>query len=336
MLNDNPSIEISVVVPVRDEEDSIRDLLRGLLNQTLAPHEILITDGGSRDATIRIIEEFITSGAPIKLFREQESMPGHARNVGASHAACEWIAFTDAGTIPSADWLQALIEKAKDNSEIDIVYGAFEPVTDTLFKQCAVMAYLQPPMLLEGHLTPPPSVASALMRRTAWATVGGFPEHLRSAEDIKFMDSLAQSGFKHVRAPGAVVRWSIQPSLWGTFKRFVVYARNNMRAGLWRQWQATVLTRYGLLVLSAMPAFWLGSRWLLMPLVLWLLLLAARGIVAIRRYRLVYPAGPIRNAIRLGLLFPILATLDAATIIGTLQWAWGDKLTGAPQGQRNA
>src|SRR5437016_14352330 len=94
------AMDVSVVVPVRDEEESIRDLINGLLKQTFAPKEILITDGGSRDATISIIEEFIKLGAPIKLFREQDSMPGHARNVGAAHASCEWIAFIDAGTIP--------------------------------------------------------------------------------------------------------------------------------------------------------------------------------------------------------------------------------------------
>ena len=46
------SIAISVVVPVRDEEDSIRVLLEGLLGQTLPPNEIVITDGGSMDQTL--------------------------------------------------------------------------------------------------------------------------------------------------------------------------------------------------------------------------------------------------------------------------------------------
>src|SRR5712692_8549123 len=107
MPNRNPAIEVSVVVPVRNEEDSIHALLDGLLNQTLAPKEIIITDGGSTDATIRIIQEFIEQGAPIELFREQDSMPGRARNVGANHATCDWIAFIDAGTIPAPNWLES-------------------------------------------------------------------------------------------------------------------------------------------------------------------------------------------------------------------------------------
>ena len=70
------------MVPVRDEEDSVQALIEGLLGQTLLPREIVITDGGSVDATREIIEEIIGRGAPVKLIREQKSMPGRAR-IGA-------------------------------------------------------------------------------------------------------------------------------------------------------------------------------------------------------------------------------------------------------------
>jgi len=103
----NP-IEISVVVPVLNEEGSVRVLIEGLLAQTLLPHEIVITDGGSVDATREIIEEFISRGAPVTLIREQDSMPGRARNVGVKHAQCDWIAFTDAGIRPEPEWLAGL------------------------------------------------------------------------------------------------------------------------------------------------------------------------------------------------------------------------------------
>ena len=44
-------MKVSVVVPVRDEEHSIRELLDSLLRQTHPPDQIVITDGGSVDAT---------------------------------------------------------------------------------------------------------------------------------------------------------------------------------------------------------------------------------------------------------------------------------------------
>lgn len=314
------AIEISVVVPVRDEEDSIRALIESLLAQTLPPHEIVITDGGSVDATREIIEEFIARGAPVKLIREQDSMPGRARNVGVEHSQCDWIAFTDAGTWPETEWLAALASKAGDGSETHVVYGSFAPIVDSFFKECAAIAYLPPPLEIDGTSTSARSIASVLMRRQVWAAVGGFPEHLRSAEDLVFMQRIEAEGFRELRAPKAMVHWNIQGNLWRTFKRFVTYARNNIRAGLWRQWQAAIFLRYALLAIVTLPVIVFGARWLVVPLACWLGLLLARAVKALGKSRRVYPAGVGRNLLRLFLLVPIIATIDLAAFIGSLNW----------------
>ena len=69
-------MRISVVVPVRNEENSIRELLDGLLSQTRAPDEVVITDGGSTDSTALIIESYIERGAPVRLIRTSAALPG--------------------------------------------------------------------------------------------------------------------------------------------------------------------------------------------------------------------------------------------------------------------
>jgi glycosyltransferase involved in cell wall biosynthesis len=320
------SIEISVVVPVRDEEASIRVLLDGLLRQSLPPKEIVITDGGSIDATREIIEEFIEAGAPVKLFRERNSMPGRARNVGVNNAACDWIAFTDAGIRPAPDWLASLAAKVGAGSETEVVYGSFTPIVDSFFKECAAMAYLPPPLEIDGISTSAKSIASSLMRRRVWESVGGFPEHLRSAEDLLFMHRIEAEGFRELRAPEAMVHWNIQGTLWRTFKRFVSYARNNIRAGLWRQWQAAIFQRYAALAIISAPAIVFGWRWLAVPALCWVLLLLARAVRALRKNRRVYPAGPGRNVLRLMMLLVIIATLDLAALMGSINWLFLDRL----------
>jgi glycosyltransferase involved in cell wall biosynthesis len=319
---------ISVIIPARNEAESIRTLLESLLNQTLTPAEIVITDGGSTDATPSIISEFIDRGAPVRLVRETDSLPGRSRNLAAAAAVNEWIAFIDAGTQPEANWLAALAARAQ--GDVEVVYGAYEPVADTLFKKCAVMAYVAPPVEIQGKLTRSRSVASLLLRKTVWETAGGFPEDLRSAEDLLFLNAVERKNFRIAHAPEALVHWQIQGTLLGTFKRFVTYARNNMRAGLWRQWQAPIFRRYALLLASALPAWWFGPRWLLVTLLLWLSLLAARAVVAIWRNRFCYRAGIFENILRLLVLMPILGVLDAATFIGTLQWALTKKTPRSP------
>ena len=317
--------EISVVVPVRDEENSVRALLEGLLNQSLLPSEIVITDGGSTDTTTEIIEEFIERGAPVKLIREPASLPGRSRNIAVRHSRYEWIAFIDAGIQPATDWLASLAEKAGDGSTVDVVYGSYEPVIDSFFKECAAIAYVPPPFQSDGGFVRPRSIVSALMRRKVWEDVGGFPEHLRSAEDLLFMRRVEQAQFKTVRTSKAIVYWNIQPDFGSTFRRFVVYSRNNIRAGLFAEWQGAIFIYYALLGASTIKALSFGPRSLFIPPALWLLLLTARAIKALRRNRRSYPANIGRNLLRLSLLVPIIATLDAAAFAGSVSWLLRDK-----------
>ena len=314
-------MKVSVVVPVRDEERSIRELLDSLLAQTRPPDEIVITDGGSTDSTPQIIEEYIHNGAPVRLIRAGAALPGRGRNLGAAQASHEWVAFTDAGIRLENNWLEALVAKAEADDSVDIVYGSCQPVTDTFFKQCAAIAYVPPPTFHYGIYTRPRFIASTLLRREAWRAVNGFPEELRSAEDLLFMNRVENAGYRFVFEPGALVHWDLRPTLWTTFKRFVVYSRNNIRAGLFWQWQATVLFKYyGVLaiLLAAVLIFKPSLVWF--PIAAWLLLLMARAAVAIRRNRFCYPASFLQNLMRGATVMSLLAVLDAAAIIGSIQW----------------
>jgi len=313
-------MKVSVVVPVRDEERSIRELLDSLLAQTRPPDEIVITDGGSTDATPQIIEDYVRRGAPVRLIRAGPALPGRGRNLGAAQASFEWLAFTDAGIRLANNWLEALVTKAEANDSIDVVYGSWDPVTDSFFKQCAAIAYVPPPALHDGELVRPRSIASALLRREAWRAVNGFPEDLRSAEDLLFMDRVEHAGYKTAYEPRAQVYWDLRPSLWSTFKRFLIYSRNNIRAGLFRQWQATILLRYGVLAALLIVALVVAPAWVWFPIALWLLMLMARAAVSIRRNRSTYPASLFHNVLRGGAVMSLLAVLDAAAILGSVQW----------------
>jgi glycosyltransferase involved in cell wall biosynthesis len=280
----------------------------------------VITDGGSVDETRSIIQEFIDRGAPITLLIDSDSLPGRSRNIAAAKARNEWLAFIDAGIKPDHNWLQALADQIVQPAHADVVYGSYEPIVDSFFTECAAIAYVPPPTMTEKGPARPYSIASALMPRAAWEKAGGFPEHLRSAEDLIFMQRVEAAGFRIVRAPSAIVHWGIQPSLWRTFRRFVVYARNNMRAGMWRNWQRQIFLRYAVIVLSVVPAIFLGPRWSIIPTGLWLAMMTARGLRALGQNRQSYPATIKRNVLRLLLIIPILADIDLATFMGTAQW----------------
>ena len=146
------AVKISVIIPVRNEEQSIGQLLNSLTSQTLKPAEIVITDGGSSDQTAAIIAAYDQTPVPIRLIRGGPGLPGRNRNLAAAQATNEWLAFIDAGIRPESTWLEFLAKRAQLHGEVDVVYGSYEPVADTLFKRCCVMAYVPPPVELEGQV----------------------------------------------------------------------------------------------------------------------------------------------------------------------------------------
>lgn len=321
------TMKISVVIPVRDEAESIHTLLDALLDQSLPPAEILITDGGSSDGTAAIVQKYAELNTSVRLFREAMALPGRGRNVAAANASHEWLAFIDAGVVPVRDWLAQLAECAGRDSNMDVVFGSWEPVTDTFFKECAAIAYAYVPNRENyEEVKRARAIFSSLMRLSVWQEVGGFPEHLRSAEDHLFISKIEALGFRITYAPAAVVRWTMQPTFALTFKRFVSYSRNNLSAGLGREWQAAILIRYAVVLLSAIVVAAFTSWWPLVTLTLLLLLLTARSVVALCRNRKRFPAGIGRNIRRLLLLLPLLLVLDAATILGTVNWVIRNKL----------
>jgi glycosyltransferase involved in cell wall biosynthesis len=322
-------MKVSVIVPVRDEEDSIHELLDSLLAQTRPPDEIVITDGGSVDATPEIIESYKQKGLPVHLIRAGAALPGRGRNLAAARARFEWLAFTDGGIRLAKNWLEALVAKASENESIDVVYGHVEPVTDTFFTECAAIAYVPPPKPHEDVIARPRFIASSLLRREAWAKVNGFPENLRSAEDLLFMNRLDKAGYRAVFEPKAHVYWRLRSTLTSTFKRFLVYSLNNIRAGLFMEWQARILFRYAMLVVIAVAVLFIKPSWFWLPFALWVLMLVARSIVSLWRNRKCYSGSFFRNVRRAAMVIAILAVLDAAAIIGWFQWLFLDVLRGA-------
>lgn len=327
LLSPEHTMKISVVIPVRNEAESIHTLLDALLIQSLPPDEILITDGGSSDATPAIVQEYAQRNAIIRLFREAMALPGRGRNVAAAQASHEWLAFIDAGVVPARDWLAQLSECADRDSNTDVVFGTWEPVTDTFFQECAAIAYAFVPNRDNyEEVKRARAIFSSLMKRSVWKSVGGFAEHLRSAEDLLFISKIEEQDWNISYAPGALVRWTMQPTFGLTFKRFVTYSRNNLSAGLWKEWQAALLIRYTLVLLVAFSVAAFTKWWPIVTLAILLLMFAVRSVVSLWRNRKRFPAGIGRNIRRLLLLIPLLLVLDVATVLGTLNWIVRDKL----------
>lgn len=79
----------SVIIPTKNEEENIANLLGDIKNQTLQPAEVIVADAKSTDRTREVAESF---GARVV----DGGMPGPGRNAGAKAAIGEVLIFMDA------------------------------------------------------------------------------------------------------------------------------------------------------------------------------------------------------------------------------------------------
>lgn len=252
-------VDVTVIVPVRNEESGVRECIQALLDQTVAPHEIVIADGGSTDRTKEIIKEFISAGHSVRLIEDADALPGRGRNLAIEAATTEWIAMTDAGTIARRDWLEKLIVAASADDRVEVGFGSYEPVLSTFFEECLALAFVPPLTRVGYYAFRGPSTASLLIKKSVWERAGRFPEQLRACEDLLFFERVAASGVRVGYAPGAVVDWKMASGARQVFKRFRIYSLHTLRAGLGRSWHLALGRMYA--VALALIALSLVHHW---------------------------------------------------------------------------
>lgn len=306
---------MTLVVPLRDEEHTVGELICSIDQQTRAPDAVIFVDAGSQDLTWDIVTEACRGHPAWSVAMAGPATPGRARNVGIEAAVTEWVALADAGTALDPHWLERLVRAAASGAGIEVVWGHYEPAPDGWFTDCAALAYVSPPD--KGAVGPVRSafIASCLLRRSVWERAGRFPD-LRAAEDQLFIRRVRELEIVAVEAPEAVVWWHLQSGFKQTFQRFRLYSRVNASADQQRYWHHGVARMYLISLPFVAMAVLRRRAWALIPL----LGGAYRVQKAIWRRRegrgVLWAANPARVATVAG----ILGTVDAATFWGWLEW----------------
>jgi glycosyltransferase involved in cell wall biosynthesis len=258
---------ISVIVTVKNEERSIRELLDSLAAQTRLPDELVLVDGGSSDGTVSTVEGYReTSPFPINVIIEDGANISRGRNLAVAAAAHGLIASTDAGVRLSPNWLAGLAAPLEEG-RADVVSGFFIADPRNPF-EAAMGATVLPALTDIEPREFLPSSRSIAFRKEAWAAAGGYPEWLDYCEDLIFDFALRKRGLRFEFAHNAVAHFRPRSSLRAFFRQYYRYARGDGRASLWPRRHAIRYATY-LVALPgavAMAAAWHPLWGLLLPL----------------------------------------------------------------------
>lgn len=107
------STKLSVIVPVYNVENCLRQCLDSVVNQTLNEIEIICVNDGSTDSSPEILSEYAQKDERIKIINKKNAGLGAARNTGMKYATGEYIGFVD-----SDDWVDhTMFEKLYNNAK---------------------------------------------------------------------------------------------------------------------------------------------------------------------------------------------------------------------------
>ncbi|MBI2552397.1 glycosyltransferase [Candidatus Uhrbacteria bacterium] len=90
------SPKISVVCPTWNSAAFVKETIRTVLEQSVSPFELIISDDGSSDQTLEVVRQATEQAPfPVQILQNTHAGPGAARNAGIRAARGEWIAFLD-------------------------------------------------------------------------------------------------------------------------------------------------------------------------------------------------------------------------------------------------
>lgn len=122
VLGNNSEILISVIVPVYNVEEWLRECLDSIVSQMPGSIEVILIDDGSTDSSGQICDEYASKYDFVHVYHESNGGLSFARNVGVPRAKGKYITFIDSDDMYTEGALQLLYDKAEETNA-DVVVG---------------------------------------------------------------------------------------------------------------------------------------------------------------------------------------------------------------------
>jgi glycosyltransferase involved in cell wall biosynthesis len=225
-----PAIQVSAVVPARNEQDVIVPCIESIAAQP-AIGEILVVNDQSTDRTPELLRE-LADRIPRLQILDAGSLPAgwigknHAVAVGAAHARGKWLLFVDADAVLEPNAVQTALDVAASQGTALVSYSP-EQVTETWWEKALIpLVYVRLTRRYPFEdVSDPGSAAAAangqflLVRRDAYDAAGSHEAGAgEMVEDVDLARRVKQAGHGLRFSPGkGVVRVRMYrkfPAMW--------------------------------------------------------------------------------------------------------------------------
>lgn len=198
-------IKISVITVCYNSAETLRDTLRSVAEQTHPEIEHIIVDGGSRDATLSLVQQYRRHAGPV--ISEPDRGIYDAMNKGLALATGEIIGFLNSDDVYADPDVLSRIAETFSTPAFDACYGDLVYVAagrpDRVVRHWRSRPY-QPGLCRRGWM---PAHPTFYVRREAYQRHGGFDDSLRIAADFEICLRLLEVQRLPVKyLPGVLVK----------------------------------------------------------------------------------------------------------------------------------
>ena len=186
---------ISVIIPVYNDPQGVKDTLESLVNQTYPNYQIIVADNGSTDSTLDVVHDFSEKYPDLIEVVVEDSIQSSyaARNKGIKTAKGSIIAFVDADMSVKDDWIQKISESMEKNKadylacRVDI-YSDDESLVS---KYNMLTGFPLEEYVYTRHFAP---TCCLVVKRKIFDELGDFDSNLISGGDYEFGVRVYNSG----------------------------------------------------------------------------------------------------------------------------------------------
>lgn len=189
----------SVIVPVYNRVNEVRDLLESLMRQSCSDFELLLVEDGSTVPCREVAEEYAAKGLDVKYFHKPNEGRSIARNYGIERASGSYLVFFDSDCVIPENYFSTLAVQLDANpldcfGGPDAAHDSFSPMQKAI--NFAMTSFLTTGGIRGGKVQMEKFVPRSFnmgYSRSVWQKVGGFREMF--SEDIDMSTRIRKAGF---------------------------------------------------------------------------------------------------------------------------------------------
>lgn len=228
-------VKYSVIIPVFNRPEELRELLESLTRQSFKDFEVLIVEDGSTRRSEDVFEEF-SGRLTIRYFSKPNSGPGPSRNFGFEQAQGQYFVVFDSDCTLPPEYF-GIVERYLSIHQLD-AWGGPDRGDETFSWLQQAMAYTMSSVLTTGGIrggrnqadTFQPRSFNMGISRRVWEATGGF-KFDRLAEDIELSIRIRKAGFKIGLIADAYVHHKRRAELTEFFQQVEGFGRGRVRVG---------------------------------------------------------------------------------------------------------